>query len=287
MAYFGCQFVFDDIPSWEYGLVIYDLGGPNEDGDFTSPAEIVEDRISRRYTPLHYGVTRNEPLKFELHFGVDPRAVDKRQWLDRWEMDAIASWLTEHTDYKYLEIFQQDLDVIRYKCIITNLTYSSYGKYPWAFTAEVTCDSPYAYLYPETYSYNLSSPSANPSVSLTERLLSKQSPIHFCPDLDITLLNAKSISIINQSDDDRAFTLTGLPARQLHIKVDNENEVLTLVDSGGAADTSLKLYSMFNLNFFRLVRGYNNLMMTIERNTSSAFSARVDLICEFPINPGG
>lgn len=287
MAYFGCQFVFDDIPSWEYGLVIYDLGGANEDGDFTTPAEIVEDRINNRYTPLHYGVKRNEPLKFQLHFGVDPRAVDKREWLDRWEIDAIASWLTEHNDYKYLEIFQQDLDTIRYKCIITDLTYSSYGKYPWAFTCEVTCDSPYAYLYPESHIISLTSTSGATSAGKIERIRCLASPKYYRPKLKITTSNVQSISIINNSDGGRELSLTNLPGGSMTLSIDNENEILSKLDNNGAIDTSLNLYDKFNMKYFRFVRGINEIYLSATRKNSTVFSVAAEFLCEFPINVGG
>lgn len=284
MSFFGCQFVFDDIPSWEYGLVIYDLGGANEDGDFTTPAEIVEDRINNRYTPLHYGVKRNEPLKFQLHFGADPRSVDKRQWLDRWEIDTIASWLTEHDDYKYLEIFQQDLDVIRYKCIITELTYSSYGKYPWAFTCEVTCDSPYAYLVPETYSYTFKSTTSATRIGANYAFRNLASPKYYRPKIKISnITNVKNISICCHGDSGHEFILNNLTGVGSEINVDNEHEVLT-------CSSGLNIYDRIGdpPHFFRLVKGLNSVDIYVSPTTvNKQFTVTVDFICEFPINVGG
>lgn len=284
MSYFGCQFVFDDIPSWEYGLVIYDLGGANEDGDFTTPAEIVEDRINNRYTPLHYGVKRNEPLKFQLHFGADPRTVDTGQWLDRWEIDTIASWLTEHDDYKYLEIFQQDLDVIRYKCIITELTYSSYGKYPWAFTCEVTCDSPYAYLVPELHTHTFTSSTSGTSLTARYTIRNLASPRYYRPDLRIyNMENVKGISIYIDGDSDHAFRLTDVTGAGTWIDVDNEHEVLS-------CQHGINLYGRLAdpPNFFRMVRGRNTVLIRVwPKTVNTQFSVTVDFNCEFPINVGG
>lgn len=284
MAFFGCQFVFDDIPSWEYGLVIYDLGGANEDGDFTTPAEIVEDRINNRYTPLHYGVTRNKPLTFELHFGADPRAVDKREWLDRWEIDTIASWLTEHDDYKYLEIYQQDLDVIRYKCIITNLTYSSYGKYPWAFTAEVTCDSPYAYLVPEVHTYTFTSSSPGYRTGTDYVLRNLASPKYYRPQMKIyNISNVKDLYIYADEDSERPFHLSDLTGVGTWIQVDNEHEVLT-------CQRGINIYDRLgdSPHFFRMIKGHNTVSIYVVPTTANKqFSVTVDFICEFPINVGG
>lgn len=282
MAYFGCQFVFDDIPSWEYGLVIYDFGEIEEDGGFSSMPKIVEDRIARRYTPLHYGVTRNEPLKFKLHFGVDPRAIDRNQWLDRWEIDAIASWLTEHDDYKYLEIFQQDLDAIRYKCIITDLTYSSYGKYPWAFTCEVTCDGPYAYLTPETISRTFAATTNSAQISMSFPLMNLASPRVYRPAIRISnLSNLEGVGVYCDGDEDNAFEINDLTGVGDYIDADNEREILS-------CESGLNLYDRFNLRFFRLLRGKDTVWIKVWPKTlNQRFTVTVDFQCEFPINTGG
>lgn len=274
MAFYGCQFIFAGIPSWRYGLVIYDLGGINEDGVFSSSPKIVEDRTGSRYTPLHYGVTRNEPLKFKLHFGASPDAIDQRQWLDRWELEAIATWLTEQDEYQYLEVIQSDLEIIRYRCFITDLQYSTYGKYPWTLTAEVTCDGPYAYLAPETTEFQVTSePSA-----VTFR--NRASPKYYKPKLEITIDSGTALSITNHSDGDRVFSFGNITSTPDTIYVDNENEIIT--DSIG-----LNLYEKFGLKFFRLVRGKNELEFTVTPNDRGQASATICMICEFPINAGG
>ena len=267
MAFFGCQFVFDDIPSWEYGLVCYDISTPTEDGIFSStPTDIYEDRTPRRYTPMHYGVSRNTPLTFSFTFGADPRNIHKGEWLDRHEMDAIASWLTKDETYKYLEIIQPDLDSTRYRCIITNLKYSTYGKFPWAFTCEVTCDSPYAYLHPETFSYSVNG-------TLTTIFDNKASSDIYRPKLHIIINRGNTLSIINHSDNDRAFIFSSITGLPIEIDVDNENEIIT-------NNKNINLYDKFNFKFFRLIRGRNNLEFTVS-------NATVNFLCEFPINVGG
>lgn len=69
MAFFGCQFVFDGISSYEYGLTVYDFGSQSEGGRFTSGASIMEDRTPNRYTPLFYGVTQTRRLPLPSPLG--------------------------------------------------------------------------------------------------------------------------------------------------------------------------------------------------------------------------
>ncbi len=268
MAFYGCQFIFNEIPCFEYGLMVYDIESSEEDGKFTSAPEILEDRTYRRYTPLHYGTTQKNPLVFDFTFGTSIDSIDKDKPIDRYEMEAIATWLTEHDTYKYLEIIQPDMEIIRYKCIITNLEYITYGKFPWAFRCTVTCDSPYAYSYPEVTKINIS----NKADTVIE---CRASCKYYYPKLIINKgqgSNSNSLSIINHSDNDREFCLTNIPSGVGEIIIDNENEIIT-------NSANLNIYDSFNFNYLRLVRGYNNLEFTGVANVS--------IECEFPINIGG
>lgn len=265
MAFYGCQFVFDGIPSWEYGLMVYDVSSHNEDGKFSSaPTKIYEDRSAWRYKPIHYGVSRNTPLSFKLTFGVLPE--NNKPWIDRLEMDVVATWLTGKDGYCYLEIMQPDMEAVRYNCIISDLQYTTYGKLPWAFTCEVMCDSPYAYLYPETITHNVTG-------SLDVVFDNRASAKLYRPTMEITLYSGSAFSIVNHSDGDRTFAFSNVGAVPLVIMVDNENEIIT-------NNRDLNLYDKFNFKFFRLVRGRNNLTLTADNATVKYFT-------EFPINVGG
>ncbi len=266
MAFYGYQFVFNGISSWEYGLMIYDLSGSKEDGVFASaPSAIFEDRTAWRNTPIYYGVSKNKPLTFTLTFGALPE--NRKPWLSRWEMDAIASWLTGEEGYKYLEIMQPDMEAFRYKCMITDMKYTTYGKYPWAFSCEVQCDSPYAYLYPETISQSVAG-------QATRDFNNRASSKYYRPKMEITLYAKSEFRIINHSDQDREFVFNAITGTYpLVITVDNENEIIT-------NNRGLNLYDSFNFHFFRLVRGKNELEYR-------ATNASVKYLCEFPINVGG
>lgn len=264
MPFYGCQFSFDGIPCFEHGLMIYDFSSTNEGGRFSSPVSISEDRTARRYTPLFYGVTQNAPLTFSLTFGADINAMDKKEHLDRWEMDVIASWLTGHDEYKYLEITQPDMESVRYRCIISGLTYTTYGNLPWAFKCDVTCDSPFAYLYPEKMCLTVTD-------NTVKKLNSRASCQYYYPKLKLSIMSGDSFSIINRSDNSRELLFNDILSPVV-IDIDNENEIIT-------NSHALNLYANFNFNFFRLVRGINNLELRGH--------ADVELTCEFPINIGG
>ena len=271
MSFYGCHFSFDGVPCTEFGLMMYDFGGGGTEEDTLTPdVEIVEDRIARKYTPLHYGTIMNKPLQFNMTFGADIDSIDRNVYLDRYDLDAISSWLTGHDKYKWLEITQPDMEIVRYKCFITNLKHVDVGKYPWGLTCTVICDSPFGYLYPETYTYTVNE-------SLTFNLLSKSSYRgYYKPKMVITLSGgggAASIDITNNSDDEgRQMTFTNLPSDITQLVIDNENEIVT-------CNSTINPYAYFNFNFFRLIRGKNSI--------TANCNGTVRFICEFPVNVGG
>lgn len=271
MSFYGCHFSFDGTPCTEYGLMLYDFGtSGSENGTLASGIEIVEDRIARRSTPLHYGTVMNKPLEFNMTFGADLDAIDRGVYLDRWDLDAITNWLIGHNTYKWLEITQPDMETVRYRCIITNLQYTSVGKYPWALNCTVQCDSPFAYLFPETHTYVINGHSEF-------KFLNKSTcRRYYKPKLIIRPAGGGMFSIVNASDDaNRAVTLT-LPSgkNNLEIEMDNENEIIREKSNAIA-----NLYPYFNFNFFRLKNGNNNLIVN--------GTGTLEIQCEFPISIGG
>ena len=248
--------------------MVYDFDSAKQ-GDTILPSagEIIKDSIEGRYKSFLYGLKQNAPLEFNFVFGPNMESIDAHDPPDRWEIEAIASWLTGHDEYMWLEIEQPDLETVRYRCIVTELKLLASGLEPWAFSCKVSCDSPFAYLYPETFTYNI--PGAR-TVNLFSRSAYSG---YYMPKLDLRFSGGSSISIINTSDNSRIFEFRGLPTGSpLSISVDNENMVIT-------NSLGLDLYPYFNMNFFRLKRGDNNLIF--------AGNCNVSIICEFPANIGG
>jgi hypothetical protein len=154
VTFYGYHFAFDGIPCEEHEVMIFDWGGPKDEGGyFAATGEIIEDQLLTQMKPMFYGVEPSEPLEFKFTFGASPCRVNIHKPLDRWDMQAIASWLTNKDGYRWLEIEQPDMEVIRYKCVISELKYLTSGWLPWAFECTVRCDSGCAYTFPEWFSY--------------------------------------------------------------------------------------------------------------------------------------
>lgn len=267
MAFWGCEFLFDGIPSSQYGLMVYDFGdNKQEDVDFKT-GEIIEDRLPSRFDALTYGLNQNQALEYTLVFGANMDSIDANDSIDRFDVDAIATWLTAHNQRKWLTIVQSDMEIFRYKCFISELRLITSGKYPWAFSCRVNCDSKFSYTFPEEYEYDIDG---------TERIrfLNRSSYSgYFRPVTVIELKSGNNVSIKNETDNNREFAFKGIPdSGSLVITVDNKNQVIT-----NSAD--INLYKYFNMRYLRLLRGDNYLVVT--------GNMKLKLICEFPINTGG
>lgn len=267
MAFWGSSFIFDDIPSENFDLMMYDIGGPSDDdADFASGVTVVEESVGRRWKPYFYGVKFENKLEFEIVFGVNQQRIDAGRYLDRYEIAEVAAWLTGHPNYKWLTIDQADMGHVRYRCMITNLASITYGNLPWAMRATVTCDSPYAYMPEQVEEF--------PIAGSTQVLFENKSSIngYFYPIVEFISDGSDELHIENAMDGGRTFSLTSIPASVSQITIDNDRCIIS-------NDQSLNLYPNCNYRFLRLKRGYN-ILNVIGNGT-------LRIRCEFPIDIGG
>lgn len=270
MGFYGGYFSFDEKPCNEFDVMLYDFSAKGVDSSSTlvTNVEIVEDTLIRRDTPLHYGTYTKKKLEFDITFGViDDIAVTNLD-LDRYDMERIARWLTGHQDYRILEIQQPDMELFRYKCIIDSLKYTMIGNKTWAFTASVICDSAYAYKYPSSETISKSSSTTNLTI------YNPSSTTYYQPYMTITPTSGGTFAFTNKSDNDRVFQFTNLPTSVSVVTVDNQNQVIQCPDLSD-------VYSYSNFNFFRLVRGYNEISIT------GTGRGTIQLDYEFPVRIGG
>ena len=269
MSFYGNRFIFDGVPCEQFGLILYDVGSAKHSAtSFASNSDFMEDRITTRYDPLFYGVKRNGQLTFTMTFGLDPHKVGEGLYFDRWDMEKIASWLTGKDGYRWLIIGDQDESYFRYRCRISDLKIVEAGIYPQCMSCSVSCDSPYAYMPEQVFSYTISG---------TEEILFRNRSTHngfYRPELEIAIDGTDSFSIVNQSDANRELAFSDIPAAYSHatIRIDNQNQIIT-------SSTGDNLYPFFNKRFFRLVRGDNHLTVT--------GTGTLKIICAFPVNVGG
>ena len=239
------EFSFAGESSLMYGLMIYDIDGNGQENvSFGNTADIIETRTLNRIQPIHFGVNYHDsPLQFKLVFGAE-------DYLDRYELENISFWLTGHQQYQWLSIDQPDMERVQFKCLITELTPLSIGWLPIAFEATVVCDCPYAYGYQFDKQYRIA--------GTTNILFRNESSVRELLKPVLTFVPSSGtteLRIVNHNDGEREFLLKDLPS-SVNVIIDNNNGIIQETNYG------YNLYDNFNLNFFRLVHGDNNIEVT-------------------------
>lgn len=267
MAFTAYEFTFNGKSCRQFGLIMYDFNGSDrEGGTHTAGGKPQVETVFRQHRSLLRGVEDDEKLSFQLSFGLCPDRMERRKFLDRFEIERIAAWLTGHREWGWMTIEQYDLAHVRYRCIITDLKEISSGWDTYGFTCTVQCDSHYAYMFPRTYKYHCDS-------TLDIDFFSRSSMNQpYCPTIIISNIKSGDIAVVCKEDEGRGPVFKGLPNESsLSVTLDGTKEMLT-------SSTGQNLYPYFNFQFLRLYRGENHL--TITGNCDLAIT------CEFPVDVG-
>lgn len=267
MAFWGCSFTYDGRSCEDFDLMLADADGNTQgEGRFASSVSIVEETSPTHWKPFFYGTRFEDKLQITLVCTLNNDRIDGHEFLTRQELSEIATWLTGHGEYKWLTVEQADLENVRYKCIVTELSILESGNEPYGVRIVATCDGPYAYQATPT--------TTTKELSGTLEFVIDNTSSHngfFYPVLEFEPSAAGSLSIVNDSDNGRTFTLTDIPGSVSSIRVDNEHCLIE-------CDQDINLYGNCNFKFLRLKRGENSLKAT--------GSGILKIICDFPINPG-
>lgn len=268
MAFEGYEMIFDGVSCFKYDLILCDIGGnkQSETVNFTSAGKLITDKTLKNTSSLLYGTEQSDPLSFNLVLVASPERIENNQPFDRFELQTIASWLSGHNSWKWLKIVQPDLETVRYKCLITELTEITFGNHPWALGCTVTCDSPYAYMTSFSHEYIIGFDKTN----FLFRNRSSYNGIYY-PKIILSLGTARTIEITNKSNKNNIFKFTNLPDSVNTIVIDNKKQSIN-------SDLGTNIYQYFNFNWFGLIRGDNEI--------SVLGDCALGFTCEFPVNVG-
>ena len=239
LAFTAVNFVYDNMPSEKYGLLITSIAGES-----VSPAgsaiSLITDKVFRNPVQQLLGIDQ-EPLVFDVEF-TSPKP------LDMFEIDSIATWLTGQHEYKKLQIDQADLKNSYYNCIITNMSNVYYNNRGHSFRCTVECDAPWAWEFETVKSWQFPDSAIN-----NERLFivtSENSLIKPLIEFTLTDFNT-TFSIVNHSLNGLEFGWTGL----------NVGETITVNCATQEISSSTGLFrsDKFNKRFLSLRKGVNNL----------------------------
>ena len=244
MSFFGKSFIFADVASEYYDLRVFDFGsGGKTDSSFGGNIELVDRRIFRRAKPYFYGTSYSEVLTFPFVFGSYSK-------IDGTTRDRIHRWLFGQLAYAKLQIVQDDLVPFYYNCFLMNPSATYVANANYAYKCDVVCDAPWAWDFEKTTTQTWA---GNDPVDEAFTIYNNSADNDYLYPSTVLALNAigSNVTITNQSDDNRAFTFTGLSNSET-VTIDNDRKIVT-------SDTGLNRLSKFNLQWFRLVPGNNTI----------------------------
>jgi hypothetical protein len=250
VAFYATNFIFDNIPSEMYGLVITSSGGESST-NASNDVDIKKQEIFRRPVPYFYGVSQSPVLEFEGEI----TSIEGEIPADR--ASIIQGWLFGRSEYKKLRIIQPDMEEVYFNCFLKSPQIKRIGNVIVGFSFTVECDSPFAWSNTKTIRYTKS----NTSYTIYNE---SDNRFYTYPKLRIRMNGTANGHFIlrNLSDNNRKFNLQGLSPGDTII-VENDLQIIT---ANLTPNILNKLASP--ANFFRLVPGVNKLFLDANINTT-------------------
>jgi len=257
----GLSFIFDGIPSENFGLNIYnfDSDGGLKEGNGNS-VEINQDWLFRRTSPYLYGVMQNKPMEFDITFGstnavcADDKAI-------------IFGWLFGHQQYKKLQIVQDDLSEVYFNVVFTEMRNDYIGNTAYAFTAHAVCDAPWSWSFDKVYEQTFVNAQANFEFDIYNDTSNND---YTYPTIEVILSSTNSGGYWELLDYDANGDLVCnlrfdglLPSEKLII--DNSRRIIDsyILSGGNYIPSGLRRLSKVTEGkdtFFRMVKGRNQIV---------------------------
>lgn len=241
MNYGALSFIFDGIPSEAFGLFLCTVG---EKGVKTyeggSSVTIHTDKTPQMDFNYLMGVEHEEMFEFTMTFASnEPK--------DKFDISLINNWLIGHSEYKKLQIIQEDMLDVYYNCILNDYKIVTFGNYAYAFECTVICDRPWALTNSRIYKYASPTTIMHYNNSHSNRLI--------YPKLTFTTNNVDAtVSIVNASNKNWETKFQGLSNGET-IVIDNQLQLIS-------SSLGLRRLQNFNKHWFELVPKQNKLIVT-------------------------
>lgn len=251
--FYGRSFIYKNIPSEIYGLYIMDIDTNAISSSMgSSSMEIKEKKIFRKAQPYFLGASPVPKLEFDF-------SAYSESEIDAERYEAIQKWLFSSRTYEKFAIDEPDIQNIYFNCILNNPEIKRVGGLLYGFSCTVTCDSPFAYKYPQTTTYTYTA-SVVDSTETYYNMSDDTGDYLYPTQLIITMNNVGgNVSITNIDDNNRVMSFTNV----------QPNEILTVspLYQTIESSTGLKRMGNFNKKFLRLVPNRNRLR--IQGNVAS------------------
>jgi len=262
MAFYARNFIFDDIPSEEYGLIISSDGGSVSNGH---NVELITDDIYRRHTPYFYGVRQADMITMEASIRSSNGEITAE------DSAHIQKWLFGQTTYKELRIVQGDMEEYFYKCFLLAPRIVRVGNLIVGYDFTIQLDSPFAYGEELSTTLSFSYTSASPQTTNTTFLNVSDNNYYTYPTFTFEASGSAYspytyLQVTNNTDGSRIFQMgenSGSSRLDLneYIIIDNDlQSILSYTDNTMTTETTEKrIQDLLNGYFFRLLSGGNSL----------------------------
>lgn len=245
MAVSALSFLYNQISSEDYSLYIGEINGQNLKNDMASTnTEFIMDTVNNRSENFIYGVKQTETnLKFNLKlFGYDKFTKNDITYID--------NWLFSNRMPQKLMFCQEDMANYTYHAIFSKNQILYNGNEAFGFDCDIICSSAYGYETEKTDVYNIL-----PNTITKVRFNNLSGGINYLyPKLSFVCNKDNGrIKIINKSDKDRTFEMTGLSNGE-SIEIDDWFQINT--------STGLYRLEKCNKQWLRFKNGINYLDIT-------------------------
>jgi len=246
MSFWACEFSYDNVPSSKFNLTISSASGDSgmQDVRASSDIELYTEQIYRRPKVYFYGTSQRPVLEFDIE-------VTSPIEIDSVTSQVIQTWLFGQTEYKKLQIIQNDMQMVYFNCLLTSPTVLKHGRMIVGYKATVICDAPFAWEFPRTLTFDYTDVVISESYTFYN---ASDDVGYLYPTVEITMNSTGgNASITNGSDNNRKFEITDLSAGEV-ITFDNSRGIIT-------SSTGLNRLSLFNKKWLRFVPSNNELLI--------------------------
>jgi len=138
----GWRFIFNDKSSDEYGvLLVYGFSSSQSSNQSNDEETVIlTEKIKGSDKFRLIGVEYPNPLRFQIAI-----CNEDGSFIDAYKQRQLKKWLCRKDEYHWLKVYQDDLNDVRYHCMITYSNMENVGAMTAGMYFNVQCDSPFAY----------------------------------------------------------------------------------------------------------------------------------------------
>lgn len=231
-----CEFIFDDISSSKFELIIckFDKSSGIERVGIGSEREFITFKapLSNKWNDLgsHY----TTPLEFTIQVCKNDLSI-----INDDEKPKIARWLIRNDGKKWLHLNKIGYEDIFFKCSAIKIEKFTFGEQTYGLEITFICDSPFGYSSIQQKSFNVNS-------NKTFTIYNDSDDIgNIYPDMQIHITQDCNLTITNNIEN-RIFKISNCSKNEI-ITIDGERKIIT------TSNKLHKIYNDFNWKHFRLV----------------------------------